>query len=262
MSAEVSSRAKDILEKIKYGIYPDTPKKVVDLIRSYQTADPATRLNIIGELMEQGTHGCRAVMKLVQLEDKAETRQFLITEVSARVNRAVPGLLADGNYDTLEMFLDIGLAGEVKSGAPNFIAYYLLRNKLDAHKHDETCAACHRKIDPLGLAFDNYDAIGRWRTVETVHAGVGEDPKLDPSGELYDGRTFQDAKELKKILVDDTDKFATAFTEKLATYALRRGTTFADRVELKHVTEQAKASDYKLASLIESFVTSEIFLKR
>ncbi|MEP6671469.1 MAG: DUF1592 domain-containing protein [Chthoniobacter sp.] len=137
-----------------------------------------------------------------------------------------------------------------------------VRQKLEAHRSDANCNACHRRIDPLGIAFDNYDAIGHWRTVETVTAGVGDNPALDPSGELYDGRTFKDAKELKKILVDDTDKFATAFTEKLATYALRRGTTFSDRNELRHVTERAKASDYKLASLIEELVTSDIFQKR
>ena len=59
-----------------------------------------------------------------------------------------------------------------------------IREKLVAHRADATCAACHRRIDPLGVAFDNYDAIGHWRTVENVHAGTGEDPKLDPSGEL------------------------------------------------------------------------------
>jgi hypothetical protein len=137
-----------------------------------------------------------------------------------------------------------------------------VRQKLEAHRADANCNACHRRIDPLGIAFDNYDAIGRWRTVETVTAGTGENPKLDPSGELYDGRTFKDPVGLKKILLDDTDKFAIAFTEKLATYALRRGTTFSDRAELRHVTEQAKANDYKLASLIDSFVTSDIFQKR
>jgi len=137
-----------------------------------------------------------------------------------------------------------------------------VRQKLEAHRSDANCAACHRRIDPLGLAFDNYDAIGRWRTVESVHAGTGEDPKIDPSGELYDGRAFEDAVGLKKILLDDTDKFAIAFTEKLATYALRRGTTFSDRAELRKVAEQAKADDYKLASLIEGLVTSDIFQKR
>jgi Protein of unknown function (DUF1585)/Protein of unknown function (DUF1588) len=137
-----------------------------------------------------------------------------------------------------------------------------LRDKLEAHRQEANCMACHRKIDPLGLAFDNYDAIGRWRTVETVPQGVGDDPKLDPSGELNDGRKFSDAAGLKKILLADSDKFAAAFIEKLATYALRRGTTFTDRTELKPVIDEAKANDYKLSSLIESLVTSELFLKR
>ena len=119
-----------------------------------------------------------------------------------------------------------------------------------------------RQIDPLGVAFDNYDAIGRWRTVETVPAGIGEDPKLDPSGELYDGRKFSDATGLKKILIEDTDKFAAAFTEKLATYALRRGMTFTDRTALRSVTARSKSDNYRIASLIESLVTSELFLKR
>jgi hypothetical protein len=65
-----------------------------------------------------------------------------------------------------------------------------VRQKLEAHRADATCAACHRRIDPLGIAFDNYDAIGRWREIETVRHGSGADPKVDPSGELVDGRTF------------------------------------------------------------------------
>jgi hypothetical protein len=137
-----------------------------------------------------------------------------------------------------------------------------VREKLELHRSDANCNACHRKIDPLGIAFDNYDAIGRWRTVETVRDGTGADPKLDPSGELPDGRKFADSAALKRLLLDDTGKFASAFCEKLATYALRRGMTFSDRTELKRVAEQAKASDYKLASLIDTFVASPLFLKR
>ena len=137
-----------------------------------------------------------------------------------------------------------------------------VREKLEAHRADPNCTACHKKIDPLGVAFDNYDAIGRWRTVETVRDGTGADPKLDPSGELPDGRKFADSTELKRLLVHDLDRFAAAFTEKLATYALRRGMTFSDREELKHVVEKSKTSDYPLASLVESLVTSELFLKR
>ncbi|WP_395731027.1 DUF1592 domain-containing protein [Prosthecobacter sp.] len=137
-----------------------------------------------------------------------------------------------------------------------------VREKLELHRSDPNCTACHNKIDPLGIAFDNYDAIGRWRTVETIKDGTGENPALDPSGVLPYGRAFADSGALKKILLDDQDKFAAALTDKLATYALRRGMTFSDREELKRITESSKADGYKLASLIESLVTSPLFLKR
>jgi hypothetical protein len=137
-----------------------------------------------------------------------------------------------------------------------------VREKLESHRSDPNCTACHRKIDPLGLAFDNYDAIGRWRTVETVRDGTGADPRLDPSGELVDGRKFADAVELKHLLLDDRDKFAAAFVDKLATYALRRGMTFSDRAELKRIVDESRKNDYQLATLLETLVTSELFRKR
>jgi hypothetical protein len=137
-----------------------------------------------------------------------------------------------------------------------------VREKLELHRSDPNCANCHRKIDPLGLAFDNYDAIGRWRTVETAKDAAGADPKLDSHGELADGGTFEDAEGLKKILVNDTDRFATAFAEKLATYALCRSMTYTDRLALKSVLEKSKADGYQLASLIEGLVTNDLFQKR
>lgn len=79
---------------------------------------------------------------------------------------------------------------------------------------------------------------------------------------LPDGRKFADSVALKKILLADTHKFAAAFTEKLAIYALRRGVTFSDREELKRIVEQAKTGGYKVASIIESLLTSPLFLKR
>ena len=137
-----------------------------------------------------------------------------------------------------------------------------VREKLEQHRADPNCTACHNKIDPLGIAFDNYDAIGRWRTVETVRDGTGADPALNPSGVLPDGRKFADSIELRQILLADIDKFAAAFTEKIATYAMRRGMTFSDREELKQIAAAAKKSNYQLLSLIESLVTSPLFLKR
>jgi hypothetical protein len=137
-----------------------------------------------------------------------------------------------------------------------------LRMKLDAHKSDPNCAACHRKIDPLGFAFDNYDAIGRWRTVEIVRDGSGDNPKVDASGELPDGRKFADAGEFKKLLLEDVDKFQAAFLEKLATYALRRGMTVDDREGLAALAREGKAADYRLGTIVEAFAVSELFQKR
>ena len=137
-----------------------------------------------------------------------------------------------------------------------------LRMKLAAHQSDATCATCHRKIDPLGFAFDNYDAIGRWRTEEIVTDGSGRNPAVDASGELIDGRKFSDAAELKQLLLTDLDKFNAAFVEKLATFALRRAMTIDDRRHLARLAAQSKAADYRLAAIIEAIVLSELFHRR
>ncbi len=137
-----------------------------------------------------------------------------------------------------------------------------LRMKLDAHKSDPNCAACHRKIDPLGFAFDAYDAIGRWRTVEVVRDGAGDNPKVDASGEMPDGRKFADAVEFKKILVADLDKFGAAFLEKLATYALRRGMALDDRAALAELARRSKETEYRLGSIVEALALSDLFQKR
>ncbi len=137
-----------------------------------------------------------------------------------------------------------------------------IRMKLDAHKSDANCASCHRKIDPLGLAFDNYDAIGRWRTEEVVRDGSGDNPKVDASGTLPDGRAFAGPEAFKKLLLADADKFAGAFVDKLATFALRRTTSTADRDELAKVTAAAKAKDYRLADVVETLVLSDLFQRR
>lgn len=137
-----------------------------------------------------------------------------------------------------------------------------IRMKLDAHKADANCAACHAKIDPLGLAFDHYDAIGRWRTEEVVADGTGANPPVDASGKFPDGRAFNDAEEFKQLLVADPEVFARAFSEKLATYALRRAMTVDDHDELDALVEQSATSGHRLRSLIEAFILSDLFQSR
>ncbi len=136
-----------------------------------------------------------------------------------------------------------------------------LRQKLEAHIHDENCAACHAKIDPLGLAFENYDAIGRWRT-EEVTDGIGANPKVSAVGKLPDGRAYQTADDFKKLLLADLDRFNVTFIEKLATYGLRRSTSFDDHSELKAIAAASKSKDYRVRDIVETFVCSNLFQKR
>ena len=137
-----------------------------------------------------------------------------------------------------------------------------IREQLQAHATHTTCAACHRKIDPLGFAFDNYDAIGRWRTTEKVAGGLGDDPPVNASGTLPDGRSYTGPDEFKQRLVEDLDRFADAFTEQLATYALRRVMTSDDTAQLRAIAAASKPDDYRLQTLLEQLVMSPIFTKR
>jgi hypothetical protein len=145
--------------------------------------------------------------------------------------------------------------------SPVHVAKATLRMKLDAHIHDARCSGCHNRIDPLGLAFENYDAIGRWRTIEAV-AGPGDDPPVDPSGQLPDGRSYQTPEEFKHLLLKDIDKFNAAFIEKLATYGLRRTMSFSDRDSIAAIAKASHDKDYRLHDLIEAFVLSDLFQKR
>ena len=137
-----------------------------------------------------------------------------------------------------------------------------LRDKLEAHRSDATCAACHAKLDPLGLAWDNYDAIGQWRTREKVAAGVGEDPLVNPAGVMPDGRAFKDANEFKQRLLEDRDKLARAFIENLCTYGLRRALAFDDQDGLKAIEAEAKKSDYRVRDIVRAVALSELMKKR
>lgn len=136
-----------------------------------------------------------------------------------------------------------------------------IRMKLRAHIHDSRCASCHRKIDPLGMAFDNYNAIGEWRTHEKV-AGTGDDPSVDASGVLPDGRQFANAKEFKQLLMADLDAFNATFIEKLATYGMRRTMSFEDRNELKEIARISREKNYRVADILEALVLSDLFQKR
>lgn len=137
-----------------------------------------------------------------------------------------------------------------------------LREKLEAHAKDVNCAACHARIDPLGLAWDNYDAIGQWRTQEKIPEGLGADPPVDPSGILPDGRAFKDPVEFKRLLLEDRDAVARAFIEHLCTYALRRVLAFDDQDDLAAIQTEAKESGYRIRDIVRAVAVSDLMKKR
>jgi len=137
-----------------------------------------------------------------------------------------------------------------------------VRQRIEAHAQNTSCAACHRHIDPLGLAFDQYDAIGQWRTHERVLTGIGDDPQVNPQGKLADGRTFTDAVEFRSLILDNRDKFAKAFIEHLSTYALRRVLTFDDQEDVLAILAEAKKHNYGLRNTIREVALSDLLKKK
>ncbi|MDA7526253.1 DUF1592 domain-containing protein [Verrucomicrobiales bacterium] len=137
-----------------------------------------------------------------------------------------------------------------------------IRAQLEAHATSPNCVSCHAKIDPLGLAFENFDAIGRWRDTERIREGMGVDPPVDPSGVLPDGRSFANASEFKKLLADDERRLAEAFLEQVATYALRRVMTVDDTEQLHTIVATAGHSEDGVKSIMRGLVLSELFKKR
>ncbi|QXD25853.1 DUF1592 domain-containing protein [Opitutia bacterium ISCC 51] len=133
-----------------------------------------------------------------------------------------------------------------------------IREQLQKHRKVETCYECHRKIDPLGFAMENYDPIGRYRTVYHDNSGR-RTKKIESSGELPSGEQFTNMAELKDILLDRTDQFAHCLTEKLLTYALGRKLHFGDRATVNQICEELKDRGNGLQDLVELVVLSDAF---
>jgi hypothetical protein len=130
-----------------------------------------------------------------------------------------------------------------------------VRQQLEAHRKNPTCASCHKRMDPLGFGLENFDAVGAWRTEE------GAAP-IDASGELPDGREFNGPDELKAILTQDRDAFARCLTGKLLTYALGRGLEHSDRRTVKTIAADIAKQDYRFSSLVLGIVNSRPFQMR
>ena len=145
---------------------------------------------------------------------------------------------------------------------PNNKPKATIRMQLESHATHAICASCHQKIDPLGFAFDSFDAIGRWRKTEHVAGGQGDDPPVNASGQLPDGRRYHNTDEFRQLLTQDLDRFADSFVEQLATYSLRRVMTIDEAAHIKAISQACKQDNYKLRTIIENLVTSDLFQTR
>jgi hypothetical protein len=130
-----------------------------------------------------------------------------------------------------------------------------LRQVMEQHRANATCASCHQRMDPIGFAFENFDSIGAWREKEG-------DLAIDASGVLPDGRSFDGPEGLKRILRDQKELFVRCVTEKLLTYALGRGLEYYDRRPVDKMMEALLTNEYRFSTLLIEIVTSDPFQKR
>lgn len=130
-----------------------------------------------------------------------------------------------------------------------------LREQMEVHRKDPGCASCHKAMDPLGMGFENFDAVGRWREKEG-------DKAIDASGDLPSGEKFSGPSELFSIIRGREEKFQRMFAERLMVYALGRGLEYYDKCAVDQILVLMKERGNRFSALVEGIVVSDPFLKR
>jgi hypothetical protein len=130
-----------------------------------------------------------------------------------------------------------------------------LRARLELHRANAICATCHKLMDPIGFALDNFDAVGVWRTHES-------DAPIDASGQLADGTPVDGVVSLRNALLARPEIFVGAVTEKLLIYALGRGLEPSDMPTVRAIVRQNASNNYRLSSIIMDVVRSVPFKMR
>ena len=131
-----------------------------------------------------------------------------------------------------------------------------VRERLELHRSNPVCAACHSTIDPLGFALEHFDAIGGWRTSDE------SGNPIDAVGRWPDGRELNGISDLRTMLVDPPEHFGATVTEKLMSYALGRRLEYYDRPAIRRIVRDAKADNFRWSSIIKGIVESPTFLMR
>jgi cytochrome c551/c552 len=127
-----------------------------------------------------------------------------------------------------------------------------MRQLMEAHRANPACAGCHKMMDPIGFAMENFDGIGKWRTED-----AGQ--KVDASSQLTDGTKINGVVDLRNALLRYSPQFARVVTEKLLTYALGRGVEYQDMPVVRAIVREAARNNYRFSTLVEGIVKSEPF---
>jgi hypothetical protein len=183
-----------------------------------------------------------------------------ILMLTAYPNRTSPVLRGAWILDRLlgtpppEPPLNVPTLPENKRGQPA----RTLRARLEQHRANATCAACHGAMDPLGLALENFNAVGQFRANDS-----DTQTPIDASGQLPDGTRINGLDDLRQALVSRPDhQFAQAFTENLLTYALGRSLDYRDMPTVRRIVRQAAADDYRFKSIVLGVIASDAFRKK
>ena len=163
---------------------------------------------------------------------------------------------------------------DVEAVEPDIRGATTIRHQLAKHRQDPSCASCHVKIDPPGFALENFDVIGgyreRYRSIGEGEPAIVDGrrmryrngPPVETADVLADGRTFQNIREFKKLLLEDKDQLARALTEKLLTYATGAAPTTVDQPAIEAIVTRVRDKNNGLKSLIHEIVQSELFQQK
>ena len=127
-----------------------------------------------------------------------------------------------------------------------------LRERMEQHRANPTCAGCHRAMDPIGFSLENFDAVGQWRNTD-------EGVKIDPSGTLFNGTNVNGPGSLRQALTSRPEIFTGVLTEKLMTYGLGRGIQYYDMPAVRSVLKSARPTDFRFSSMVLGIVKSVPF---
>lgn len=143
------------------------------------------------------------------------------------------------------------------------------RERLAAHQEAPQCASCHRKIDPIGLGLENFDAAGTWRTKDSYQLMVGDRPHpnpkfkktwtIEPAGAFHKGPTFADYFELRRLIASRSEPFARGFTVALVEYALGRPCGFSDEPLVESILARTAKDNFAIRDVLHALVASEAF---